>query len=61
MGENELKDKCHIMTPNTLLFICESCHYDAPEIGRCFLELLPTICPKIVNSEELTGENSENP
>ena len=57
----EAKAKCHIMTPNTLRFICESCHYDATEIGRYFLELLPTIYPEPVNSEEFTGEDPEKP
>ena len=35
-----------ILTPDGLRFICEAHKFDAEAIGRHFLELLPTVCPR---------------
>lgn len=59
LAYKEEKDKCHIMMPDTLRFICESCHYDPAEIGRYFLELLPTICPHPPCPEVVDPEDPE--
>ena len=55
----EEKAKHHIMMPDTIRFICESCHYDAAEIGRYFLELLPTVCPNPSRPEVIDDEDPE--
>lgn len=33
----------HILTPEGLRFICESCNFDPEAIGKHFLDLLPQI------------------
>ena len=42
----EARAKDHILLPDTIRFICQAYDYDPEKIGRHFLELLPTICPR---------------
>lgn len=47
-----------ILTPAGLRFICETYAYNAEEIGKHFLEVLPVICPEeqySVNGVPLNG------
>ena len=59
LAYKEEKAKNHIMMPDTLRFICESCHYDPTQIGQYMLELLPTICPHPARSEVVDDQDPE--
>lgn len=48
--EQFCKDKANgsVLTPDGLRWICASLNYDAEAIGNHFLQLLPQICPALV-------------
>ncbi len=59
LAYKEEKTKCHIMMPDTIRFICDSCHHDPAAIGQYFLELLPTICPNPPRPEVVNPNDPE--
>lgn len=59
LAYKEEKSKCHILMPDTLRFICESCHYDPGQIGQHILEILPTVCPHSPRSEVVAVDDPE--
>ncbi len=46
MSLKEAKRDGRLLTPDTLRFICEACHYDPLKIGQHFLDLLPGVLKK---------------